>query len=216
MPTDLRRTTTPISTAARIRLRGLWAAVGVDAARVERAVAETPPELLRDIRRCFTKGAQRAVERLHRRLSIERVHTAPRAAVWRFLRPGPADEPPAVQVAAVILDVAARPALQIEPFGFAASHHALGRLLDRSGGTADPAAAVLEAHSALLRLQADEGERLFQLPQIVLPAAGGLLLASPRPGAIRAVALTWIDRDQLGADQERAAADWSELLRLAS
>jgi hypothetical protein len=106
-----------------------------------------------------------------------------------------------------------------ETFGVAFTAHAIGRLLDRSGFRADPVAAMLEAHGALTHLDPEDGERIYDLQTTVeLPAAGGAFLTTPGRFGPRetplAIARTWVDGDQLHADQAGKLAKWRALLEL--
>ena len=106
----------------------------------------------------------------------------------------------------------------IQSFGLDISRHALGRLLDRSLFRADPRAAIVEAHDAMLALAPDEGAKLFKLSRFLLPAGAGCFSVTPRSMETgpMAVARTWLHSDQLFADQARDASTWDQLLDLTT
>jgi hypothetical protein len=102
-------------------------------------------------------------------------------------------------------------------FGLGCTSHAIARLLDRSGFTADPIASMLTAHDALLALEKTEGKQVFDLKELVLPASGGIRLARPRLGVSDKgepllVCRSWVPEDLLHHHQEDALARWAELV----
>ena len=202
----------PVSAEASGRLRLLWTAIAADAARVEAAVRAVPPALASDVSGAFNKRARQSLDRIVALIPAELVFRAKREAAWRYLRPAPAGDLAEIVVMGAFLGASGPPRFTTNSFGLSATRHALGRLLDRSGMAADPAKAVLQAHAALLALTPSEGEAAFALPDITLPAAGGVFLASPRRDGVRAVCRTWLGAGQLWDEQEAAAAKWAELV----
>lgn len=160
-------------------------------------------------------GATAALNRVCNRLPMPPVSRAPRRAVWRFLQPLQGPEPPAIAVRAALLGAENRPPLTIENFGMLVTRHALARLFDQFNGT-DLCGAIIEAHNALLTLPPQEGEELFALNNIVLPAGPGAFLVEPRArlgtDAPMAVCKTWLSNDQLREHQLRDLATWSEFV----
>jgi hypothetical protein len=149
----------------------------------------------------------------------------PTGAVWRFLQPVDAlpilgdRENEAPRAGIVVMGmVATRPGrlVRAQTFGIGFSLHALGRLLDRSAFRADPIAAMLEAHNAVAALNLEDGERVFGLAAVELPAAAGAFLATPcRFGSDSipmAVARTWIAGGQTFPQQDQHLEAWRRLL----
>jgi hypothetical protein len=218
-----------ISAEARGRLRVLVALLENDARRIEAATDKLPGRLLRDFERKGHVGAHRALMRVLAGVPIRPFYSEGRSLAFRYLAPAPvipaaagmpvdqADQQPAVLVKIVMLNAGGgRPRMTREPFGIGYTTHALGRLLDRSTFSADPVAAMFEAHDALLVLPPVEGARIFDRAELPVPAAGGAFLTSPRRiGAAEAplaVARTWINRDLLRDEQDAHLATWRTLV----
>ena len=135
--------------------------------------------------------------------------------MWRYLAPA-AGERLGVAVRVLTLDAWGLPGLQTSEFALTVTHHALARLLDRSGFTAGPVQAVLEAHDFLRKIDPEEGTRLFALGEFLLPAAQGAFLLSSSPSnensAPMSTAWTWVSDDMLYADQARYSTMWAQLI----
>lgn len=205
----------PISADAAGRVRVLLAQLSSEADRIEAAARQVPASLVRDIRKKFGRGADRALDEIIRNIPAQLIHRERRTAAWRFLRPAAEPGQISVQVAALLLNSAGSPGLTVQPFGLVISRHAIGRLLDRTQFRADPVRAILEAHDGLLALTPEEGERLFLLPTFQLPGASGAFLAASCGGGSTlpmTVVRTWIDRNQLDVDQQRHTDAWARLL----
>ena len=115
---------------------------------------------------------------------------------------------------AVVLETAERATITVQGFGAAFTRHALGRVIDRSGGRVDPMDAMRDGHDAVMRLGMDVGEQVLALPRLIVPTRGGAFLGAPRAGSIRFVAATWVGTDQLHDDQEIGITRWRTLLGL--
>lgn len=207
---------TAISAEARGRLRALWAHAKADADLIEAAANRVPRQLLRDTRLGLGKRGEAAVDAIMQLIPIPALVRERRSAAWRFLRPRPSPGPAALQVIVLLLNAPGSPGLWFFRYGFAASPHALGRLLDRTRFHADPVQAVLGAHNALFALEHDELVRLLALPDFQLPAGPGCFLVAPDAASEQqpaAIARTWVGGDQLFDDQEQHAAAWARLLR---
>ena len=98
------------------------------------------------------------------------------------------------------------------PWGLAFTDHALGRLLERSSFTADPEAAMHEAHEMLLGARADLAPVLASEVRWAIPAGPGAFLATLRrtndgePDLVVLTADTWVSVDQLRPEQEAQVA----------
>ncbi len=116
----------------------------------------------------------------------------------------------------ILLNVDGRIGLRPEPLGMVVTMHAAGRFIDRTSGTADPLAAIMAAHDALVALQPVDGSKVLRLSDITLPAADGAFLATTmrmRGGeAPIAVCRTWVSRDQLHTRQAAHLRAWSDYL----
>ncbi len=216
----------PVSAAARGRLRLLCRDLDSAADRISAAAASVPANLLADVQRKAERGAHRALERVIARIPAPPFWRQGRAVAWRYLQPFPAEgwpDPnpqPTIMMMAVLFGVDGRTRLCPEPFGLAVTRHAIGRMIDRSAGAADPVAAVLAAHDALASLQPVDGHRVLQLTDFALPAASGAFLARATSlhGAAAPVAVcrTWIGRDQLHAHQATHLQAWADYLQVAA
>ena len=208
--------TRPISTEAQGRLRLLYARVGADADRIEAAARRVPKKLRDDVRHKFNRGAEKALAEIARSIPAPLLWNDGRRALWRYLALA-AGGRLGVAVRVLTLDAAGLPGMSTSEFALTVTHHALARLLDRSGFAADPVQAVLQAHDALKDLDAEEATRLFALGEFLLPAAKGAFLLSSSPSnennAPMSTAWTWVSDDQMYADQERYAAMWAQLTR---
>ena len=164
-------------------------------------------------RRKFSKGAAQAVDRIISMIPIPPLLRDNRSAVWRYLRPTP--ERRLTDVMLLRLNGDSEPGLRRKPFGLSVTDHALGRVLDRTAMSGDPAQAVIEAHDALLALEPAEGFRLFALPKFLLPTRDGAFLVSScstSDDTPMSIARSWIAHDQLHGDQERDVGAWAQLL----
>jgi hypothetical protein len=216
--------TTPISNEARGRVRQFLEMAGADAGKMAAAIKRIP---LRQRDPRYWRGNSGA------RLAIQRIEGAmPRppdlrrryAAVWRFLQPVealpaiPGAEAAPTRPGVVVMGiVAARRGLPCQPrtFGLGATFHGLGRAVERSGFRADLAASLFAAHSALLALDVTEGREVFNLPSVVLPGGGGTFLATPIAGRDPiCICRTWLDVDQVHADQAADLSAWATLMGL--
>ena len=201
---------TPISNSARGQLRQLWRSLRTDADLVIGVATSLPAPMVQAALRKGV-GASKAMGRILDRMPPP-IQCSPRQAVWRLLIPAGEDEPPSIAVQAILLGARNRPAICIEPFGLLVTRHALARIIDRSGGTVDPVAATIEAHNRLLALSPEDGEKLFQLQQLLLPAGPGVFLVSPRPRSGHegpsAICKTWVSNDHLWDNQSRDVAAW--------
>ena len=98
------------------------------------------------------------------------------------------------------------------PWGLAFTDHALGRLLERSSFTADPEAAMHEAHELLLGAPADMVPVLASEVRWAIPGGPGAFLATLRrtadgePDMVAFTAETWVNADQLYPEQEAQVA----------
>ena len=174
-----------------------------------------PRKLRDDVRRKFNRGSDRALDQIVHAIPVPIVWREGRQALWRYLAPAPGDRP-GIAVRALTFDATELPGLHTSEFALIATHHALGRLTDRSNFTADPVQAVLQAHDALLALDPDEGTRLFALGEFLLPAHKGAFLLSSSPSnensAPMSTAWTWVSDDMLYADQARYSTMWAQLI----
>jgi hypothetical protein len=204
----------PISAEAKGRLRQMWADLSAEAALVQQAVQNVPPAMSAAAVRKGV-GSTSAMMRVKTHIPLPMLTHARQRCVWRFLQPNP-EKPRSIMTKAVLLGAAGRQPLVIEDFGLLVAHHAIARLYDETAGRADLVAAVLEAHDYLCTLPPIEGERVFSLRNIVLPAGPGAFLVEPRArdenGAPLAVAKTWISSDQLHAAQARDIVAWREFV----
>jgi len=97
-------------------------------------------------------------------------------------------------------------------WGLAFADHALCRLLERSGFTADPEAAMHEAHGLLLGAPGDLAGVLGSEGQWAIPGGPGAFLATLRrtddggPDLVAITAETWVSSDQLRPEQEAQVA----------
>jgi hypothetical protein len=93
-------------------------------------------------------------------------------------------------------------------WGLAFADHALCRVLERSGYTADPEAAMLDAHAAVLAASGDLAGVLVSEQRWAIPGGPGAFLATLRqaddggPPLVALTAETWVSSDQLRPDQE--------------
>jgi hypothetical protein len=216
-----------VSVEAKGRLRVLFAQLEADACRIESAADKVPRPLLAAAARKGKVGAARAMTRIFAGMPVQPFHAERRIAAFRYLKPVdgvPAaidgqfhagDQQQAIVMQAILINARRTGWLSSEPFGASFTFHALGRLLDRSGFSADPIAAMFETHDALLVLPPTEGRKIYDLQHVRLPAAGGAFLASIRHvgtgEAPLVIARTWLDRDQLRADQAADISAWREL-----
>ena len=98
------------------------------------------------------------------------------------------------------------------PWGLAFTDHALCRLLERSGYTADPEGAMQEAHDLLLAAPGDLAAVLEAEVRWAIPAGPGAFLATLRrtndgePDLVVLTADTWVSVDQLRPEQEAQVA----------
>ena len=208
----------PISAEAQGRLRALYASLGADADRLETAVRRVPRELCQDVRRKFGRGADRALDQVVCRITAPVLARERRYVAWRYLKPAPGDRQ-GVAVMLVTLNAASLPGLHGRTFGLTVTHHALGRLLDRSCFRIDPVQAVVAAHDALLALSPDEGTQLFGLADFMLPTPSGAFLMSPPTtdyAGPMSIARTWVDADQLDERQERYARAWARVIEASA
>jgi hypothetical protein len=204
----------PISAQARGALRVLWSDLARKAALVRQAVAAVPPAMAAAAVRKGV-GSTSAMMRVAARIPLPILTHARQRCVWRFLEPHP-EEPPALTVMAVLAGAADRPALVIESFGMAASRHALARLFDETAGQADLVAAIIEGHNYLCALPPIEGEKVFALRNVTLPAADGAFLLEGRgrdaSGLPMVFCKTWVSRDQFHFGQECDHAAWANFI----
>jgi hypothetical protein len=202
----------PVSAEARGRLRKLLADLQREADAIKRAVHALPLATVAASQQKATVGARHAYANIARKIPADLVWHGPREAAWRFLAP----DVHGVGVMVVLLGAPGRPKICVETFGLSFTRHSLGRLLDRSGFSADPAVAMREAHDGLMALAPADGERVFALPELVLPGARGCFLAVPQmrnsTGSPMATCWTWLDRDQTFPDQARDLEAWREVL----
>jgi len=97
-------------------------------------------------------------------------------------------------------------------WGLAFADHALCRLLERSGFTADPEAAMHEAHELLLCAPGSLSGVLGSEGQWAIPGGPGAFLATLRrtndgePDLVAITAETWVSSDQLYPEQEAQVA----------
>jgi hypothetical protein len=217
-----------VSAEARGRLRVLWTHLDAEAGRIEAAADKLPRNLLVAAAMKGKIGAARAMTRVFARMSVQPFHVERGVAAFRYLKPvdgvpaaisgqfDSGDHQRAIAMQAVLINAGRAGRLSREPFGAIFTFHALGRLLDRSGFSADPIAAMFETHDALLVLPPTEGRKIYELQNVRLPAAGGAFLASIRHvgtgEAPFVVARTWLNRDQLRADQAADVSAWRELV----
>ena len=203
----------PVSREAHGRIRLLHRALAADADRIADAIEALPPAM---VRAALSKEirSRAALRHVIQRMPASLVWQAPRQAGWRFLAPV---EPDDVEMRVVLLGAVNRPSVCVESFGLRFSRHALGRLLDRTSLRADPIAAMLGAHDHLLGLDPREGNRIFELPKILIPAAQGAFVAEPsaRSGNNPPLAScrTWISSDETFPDQDRILVAWQDLAK---
>jgi len=97
-------------------------------------------------------------------------------------------------------------------WGLIFGDHALCRVLERSGYTADPEAAMLDAHAALLAAPGDLAGVLVSEGRWAIPGGPGAFLATFRraddggPPLVALTAETWVSSDQLYPEQEAQVA----------
>jgi hypothetical protein len=215
----------PVSAEARGRVRLLWASLEADAARMEAAINRVPQKTRNPTTWKGRVGTERAIQRIVAAMPVAPELRGPQMVLWRYLAPvvalptvDDADaEPtrPGFIVKAIIAGRRMRPC-RPELFGAAFTVHAVGRLLDRSAFRADPTSAMLEAHAALAAVAPMDGDKLFDLDNLEMPAADGAFLATPcRIGPEEsplAVARTWVSTGQTHPQQDRHLAAWTEFL----
>ncbi len=146
---------------------------------------------------------------------------AARLAQWRVLRPVGrlVDEgnrqggDTSVIVKSLALGRFCNAAQRVEdPWGLAFADHALCRVLERSGYTADPEAAMLDAHGLLLGASADVAATLTAEGRWAVPGGPGAFLGTMRrtddggPVLVMLTAETWVSSDQLRPEQEAQVA----------
>lgn len=97
-------------------------------------------------------------------------------------------------------------------WGLIFGDHALCRVLERSGYTADPEAAMLDAHAALLAAPGDLAGVLVSEGRWAIPGGPGAFLVTFRrtddggPPLVALTAETWVSSDQLYPEQEAQVA----------
>jgi len=97
-------------------------------------------------------------------------------------------------------------------WGLAFADHALCRMLERSGYAANPEAAMLDAHAALLAAPGDLASVLVSEGRWAIPGGPGAFLATLRrtdddgPPMVALTAETWVSADQLYPEQEAQVA----------
>jgi hypothetical protein len=204
---------------AKGRVRLLLGELRAEADRVTAAAAELPPAMVAAALGRSIIGSRQALRHVAKRIPIPPMMLGVRMGIWRFLQPGPVPGRPdqsAVVVRALLLGADKRPALTIEPFGLCFLEHALGRLFDQSSGPLDATRVMLEAHGALLALTPSEGDRVYELGRIMVPAAGGAFLVRPQvptgDDPPMATAVSWISRDQAWDDQDAILDRWDAVL----
>jgi hypothetical protein len=195
-----------------------------ESARIERAVRSIPVEWMDGTRWNGTKGSKRAIERIRARMPRPPDLLLPRAVLWRYLCPlseipDAADEPaqPCIAVKVVIARHRRPPSGPVL-LGLIVTAHALGRMFDRGGVDLDAAAAIFDAHNALLVLTPEEGAALWALADtsIPLPAGPGFFIGESRvvgdiqPPVI--ICRTWLHDDQASARRVANADAWRLLL----
>jgi hypothetical protein len=147
----------------------------------------------------------------------------PRFVFWRHLCPlseipDAADEP--AQQCIAVEAVTARqkkPARKPELLSLIVMAHAVGRMFDRGGFDLDGAAAIFDAHNALLVLTPEDAA-LWALEDssIPLPAGPGFFVGESRvvddiqPPVI--ICRTWLHDDQVSARRVANAEAWRLLL----
>jgi hypothetical protein len=196
--------------------------VEADGRRVERAVDKIPTRVLRDVARKGKVGASRSMAKVLSSLPVAPILCADRAACWRYLAavasvPLAKDEEatapdlqPAIVVRGIFINTDGRPGIRHDNFWLCVTRHAIGRLLDRSGGKVDVIKALYSAHDRVMGLaMSDAGQDAFATPDVLVPASGGMFLAQCRRigpmQTITAIARTWVDEGQAYDDQlERA------------
>jgi hypothetical protein len=148
----------------------------------------------------------------------------PRCVGWRFLQPvaglppaqhGPPEPPRPSLVMMVILAGHKLPPCRLRSFGLAVTSHCIGRIISRSPGS-EPVREIFAAHNALMALSIDTGREILQLPEFLLPAAGGAFLCKPRIyGPLDdplCVAATFVSSDQCYPQQTNELEAWSRFL----
>jgi hypothetical protein len=215
----------PVSSEASGQLRMLLAGMEAGAAIITRAVAKIPSELFDGSRWKGRVGTARAIERICSAMPRAPDHRTDRVAIWRYLQPlvelPGADDDDQRRSGVMMFGIIAerkRRRRRIEPFGIAFTTHAIGRLIDRSNFTADPERAMFDSHDALMALPALEFDRAFNLPDIVLPAAGGMFLARSRRIGLNDAPLmvcnTWVHADQAFQTQQADLSAWATFMGL--
>jgi hypothetical protein len=215
---------TPVSHEARGLVRLLMERAEAESVRIERAVRSLPVTWMDGTRWRGTKGSKRVIERICAQMPCPPDLLVPRAVFWRYLSPLPripdaAHEPaqPCIAVKAVFARHK-KPPRKPELLGLIVTAHALGRLFDRGGFDLDAAAAIFDAHNALLVLTPEEGAALWALgdSSIPLPAGPGFFVGESRvvgdiqPPVI--ICRTWLHDDQARARSAANAEAWRLLL----
>jgi hypothetical protein len=199
----------------------------VDAARIESAFQSIPVAWMDGTRWKGTKGSKRVIERICARMPRPPDLLLPRVVLWRYLCPlseipDAADEPaqPCIAVNVMIARHGSPPRGPML-LGLIVTAHALGRMFDRGGFDLDGAAAIFDAHNALLVLTPEEGAALWALEDssIPLPAGPGFFLGESRlvgniqPPVI--ICRTWLHDDQNANLRRVSAVDaWRRLTSL--
>jgi hypothetical protein len=218
----------PVSNEARGKVRALMADLEIDAATMIRAFSKIPTRTLNCPEWKGKVGAQRAINRIIAAMPRPPDLRLERTVIWRFLRPvavvphdpGSQDkvDRPGLEVVGIVAAHRARPA-RPSSFGLAVTTHACGRLIDRSTREIDVAAAIYESHDCLLALPGIEGEAIFNLKELILPASDGMFLANPfhiAAGNVPiAVARTWVSSDMAHKRQTADLSVWHRLLEQA-
>ena len=206
-----RASDTPLSTQAIGQLRLLWRTLAARSASLDAAAARVPKDMLRGLRHKGPVGRERALSRILQAIPAKPFRQEFRTVLWRDLVP----EHDSIRVDLLSVGFGTG-RFHRQSFGIAYSHHALGRLLDRSAFAENPMTAMLAAHDCLLGLTPDEGYRTFELKTLTLPTSRGAFLVTPRAPATDdecpfAMAKTWISTNQTGDDQDAEIAVWRKL-----
>ena len=214
---------TPMSTEALAATRRLMTGIEADALAVEQAFAQIPVALLDGARWKGDVGSQRGIDRLIKAAPREPDYRGRRVVAWRYaavLPAVPGDDGRPVQRCVVIKGVIAQHKKSYRPpslFGIAFTAHAISRLYQRAGLNIDAMAALFEGHSALATLNANEGEAVYALSEVVLPAGAGFFIGKGRiVGKERSpllVARTWIANEMETGRRISLAESWRALLR---
>jgi hypothetical protein len=181
------RQTQPVSTAARIAVRRLFVNLEADAATFEAAFHRVPATLLDGSKWKGAVGSARAMDRIIRHAPRPPDYRDTKTIMWRYLKPllsipgDNEDNPPQrCLVMCAIIATYKKMYRTTNLFGTAWAEHSIARLCERGGPDLDILAVLFECNDNLMILGKDDGDRVYELPSLTVPAGPGFFIAYPR------------------------------------